>query len=172
MIEHSGARAAWYPSFTVSGDHQDRDPKDREGETEAERNLDGFRLEPPSSSDWALQTQQRALPKELLEAMKHPDVPGVVLQAIAQRSSAPPSHELEPELARDPEEDTARYVLPAVAAKDGKGPSIARVDAPASARSQHRITHEPEDSLAQAYVLGVVFGGVVLAWLSFGLLAP
>lgn len=159
----------------MSGDHRDRDPKDRELAGEAERNQEGFRLEQPSSSDWALQTQQRALPKELLEAMRHPDVPGVVLQAIAERLSSP-SQEVEPDLPRDPDEDTARYVLPAVAAtdgKDGKGASIARVDAPASARSQHRITHEPpEDSLAQAYVLGVVFGGVVLAWLSFGLLAP
>lgn len=122
--------------------------------------LDGFRLEEPSSDDWKMQTTQRPLPKELLDAMKHPDVPGVVLEAIALRSSTPEPSDVES--LREPEEDTARYLLPPVAPKN----------APASARSQPRVGHESEESMAQIYVLAFVMGGVVLAWLAFGLVPP
>lgn len=132
----------------------DRDPK--RGSDVPEGALDGFRLEEPSSSDWKLQTTQRPLPKELLDAMKHPDMPGVVLEAIARRSSTPEPGDVES--LKEPGEDTARYLLPPVAPKHV-----------AAAQSQPRVAVEREEGLTQIYVLAFAFGGVVLAWLAFGL---
>ncbi len=128
----------------------------------SQRDAEGFRLESPSSGDWALETTQRPLPPELLAALRHPDVPGVVLDAITLRSTPPPGNVQHPSIADSPDEDTARYML---------GPAVERdaVAVPVRARSQH-VHHEIEDSLASAWLVGVAFGGVVLAWLSFGLL--
>ncbi|MFO0674723.1 MAG: hypothetical protein U0235_34760 [Polyangiaceae bacterium] len=103
--------------------------------------------------DWATATQSRPLPRELLDAMKHPDVPGVVLEAIARRSTPPPG-EVE-DVKRDPEEDTARYLLP----KGGRDPV--------------RVTSSPPPALGRAdqadppgmfLVLGVAISFVVLIW--------
>ena len=95
-------------------------------------------------SDWAQQTTSRPLPKELLDAMKHPDMPAVVLDAITRRSTpAPGDVEESPKLSA--EDDTARYMLSAV-------------------------RRESEDSLAFAYVVGAAMIAAVLGWLSFGLL--
>lgn len=125
---------------------------------------EAFRLESPSSSDWALETTSRPLPPELLAALRHPDVPGVVLDAITLRSTPPPGNVQHPTIADSPDEDTARYMLGPAAKRDATAAPL-----PVRARSQQ--VHEIEDSLATAWLVGVAFGGVVLAWLSFGLLA-
>lgn len=127
----------------------------------SEADADGFRLRSPSSSDWALETTQRPLPPELLDALRHPDVPGVVLDAITLRSTPPPADVQHPSIADSPDEDTARYMLGPAAKRDAVAVSV-------RARSQH--VHEIEESLASAWLVGVAFGAVVLAWLSFGLL--
>lgn len=114
-----------------------------------------------SWNDWEERTEQREAPStELLDAMKHPDVPGVVLEAIARRSSQPPAHEAPPR----EEESTNRYVLPPGA------PLAARLAEAASVPPRVHYRAEREEGLAGAVVLAFAMGGVVIAWLSFGLL--
>ena len=100
--------------------------------------------------------------------MKHPDVPGVVLDAITRRSTPAPG-DVHPSVADSPDEDTARYNLgPAPTAAGGVGISKSTPSSPAPAQVSAR--REVEDSLATAWLVGIVFSGAVFAWLSFGLL--
>lgn len=100
-------------------------------------------------ADWATATQSRPLPRELLDAMKHPDVPPVVLEAIARRSTPAPG-EVE-DVKRDTEEDTARYLLP-------KGGGVQR-DTP---RRLGRA--DQADPPGLFLVLGVAISLVVFLW--------
>ncbi len=116
-----------------------------------------------SWSDWEERTQQREAPSsELLDAMKHPDVPQVVLQAIARRSSSPPAGEEQPS---DPEEITNRYLL-------GPGaPTAARIaQAKTAGQKAPSFARDTEQPLTMAFVMGFAMIAVVLGWLSFELL--
>lgn len=69
------------------------------------------RVEPPSSGEWSLKTTAGPISRELLEAMRHPDVPAVVLDALSRRSNS----DLPPVIARDAgesDEQTQTYVIP------------------------------------------------------------
>jgi hypothetical protein len=139
------------------------DERDRERDDGAP---EGFRLEAPSSSDWALETTQRPLPKELLDAMKHPDVPGVVLDAITRRSTPAPADVDASPAASDrfagPDEDTARYMLQAPGRASAREPGMRALDA----RRAADVGDAPPGAV---WLLSVALGAVVLAWLSFGL---
>ncbi len=117
------------------------------------------------SGDWEDRTEQRAVPSdELLDAMKHPDVPEVVLEAIARRSSIPPVHEV----ARDPGEDTARYLL-------GRGaPLAARIaeagSLPPETAARVRVRAEQPEPLFPVIFMGFLMVAAVVGWWSFGLL--
>lgn len=112
-----------------------------------------------SWNDWEERTEQREAPSTaLLDAMKHPDVPEVVLEAIARRSSRPPASEATRE-----EESTNRYVLPPGA------PLAARL-AQARSTTPHALPVVHEQGMGQIVVMGIVMIGAVLAWLSFGIL--
>jgi hypothetical protein len=112
-----------------------------------------------SWDEWEDHTQQREAPsEELLEAMKQPDMPPVVLQAIARRSSKP-SVPVLPSAAPDFDEDTERYHLP-------KGAPIAA----RMAAQGVTMREEPEQSIGPVVLLSVLFIAATLAWLSFGLI--